>query len=78
MNPSANFWNMPKRFSLRSRGVRYWITFNEPYVLLLGGYLEGCMPPGVSDASLALKALENILICHGKTFDMIHAKVPGR
>ena len=57
-------------------GVRYWITFNEPYVLLLGGYLEGCMPPGISDASLALKALENILICHGKAFDMIHAKVP--
>ena len=59
------------------KGVRYWITFNEPYVLLLGGYLEGCMPPGISDASLALKALENILICHGKSFDMIHAKVPG-
>jgi beta-glucosidase len=59
------------------KGVRYWITFNEPYVLLLGGYLEGCMPPGISDASLALKALENILICHGKTFDMIHADVPN-
>jgi beta-glucosidase len=59
------------------KGVQYWITFNEPYVLLLGGYLEGCMPPGISDASLALKALENILICHGKTFDMIHANVPG-
>jgi beta-glucosidase len=58
------------------QGVRYWITFNEPYVLLLGGYLEGCMPPGVRDASLALKALENILICHGKTFDMIHSHIP--
>ena len=58
-------------------GVRYWITFNEPYVLLLGGYLEGCMPPGVKDASLAMKALENILICHGKTYDLIHAKTPN-
>ena len=44
----------------RFKGVRYWITFNEPYVLLLGGYLEGCMPPGVKDVSLAVKALENI------------------
>jgi beta-glucosidase len=59
------------------KGVRYWITFNEPYVLLLGGYLEGCMPPGVKDVSLAMKALENILICHGKTYDLIHAKTPN-
>ena len=58
------------------KGVRYWITFNEPYVLLLGGYLEGCMPPGIKDFSLALKALENILKCHGKTYDVIHSKTP--
>jgi beta-glucosidase len=59
------------------RGVKYWVTFNEPYVLILGGYLEGCMPPGVTDVSLAIRALENILICHGKAYDMIHAKIPG-
>ncbi|MBF0505426.1 MAG: family 1 glycosylhydrolase [Nitrospirae bacterium] len=55
------------------KGVRYWITFNEPYVLLLGGYLEGCMPPGIRDSSLAVRALQNILVCHGKAYDMIHA-----
>ncbi len=54
------------------KGVRYWITFNEPYVLLLGGYLEGCMPPGIRDPSLAIRALQNILVCHGKAYDMIH------
>ena len=58
------------------KGVRYWITFNEPYVLLLGGYLEGCMPPGIRDASLALKAVKNILTCHGKAYEIIHAKIP--
>jgi beta-glucosidase len=58
------------------RGVKYWITFNEPYVLILGGYLEGCMPPGVNDVSLAIKALENILICHGKAYDMVHSFIP--
>jgi beta-glucosidase len=57
-------------------GVRYWITFNEPYVLLLGGYLEGCMPPGIQDISLALKALKNILISHERAYDIIHAQVP--
>jgi beta-glucosidase len=59
------------------KNVRYWITFNEPYVLLLGGYLEGCMPPGIKDVPLALKALENMLICHGKAYDLIHACIPG-
>lgn len=58
------------------KGVRYWITFNEPYVLLLGGYLEGCMPPGVKDAASALRALENILVCHGKAYDLIHSEIP--
>lgn len=58
-------------------GVRYWITFNEPYVLLLGGYLEGCMPPGIRNPSLAVKALENILICHGKAYDFIHDTAKG-
>jgi beta-glucosidase len=58
------------------KGVRYWITFNEPYVLLLGGYLEGCMPPGIKDVSSAIKALENILICHGKAYDIIHSRIP--
>jgi beta-glucosidase len=58
------------------KGVRYWITFNEPYVLLLGGYLEGCMPPGIKDASLAVKALMNILKCHTEAYEMIHARDP--
>lgn len=58
------------------KGVRYWITFNEPYVLLLGGYLEGCMPPGIRDAASAIKALRNILVCHGKAYDFIHSKIP--
>lgn len=58
------------------QGVKFWITFNEPYVLLLGGYLEGCMPPGLKDVKLALDALRNILVCHGKAYDMIHEKVP--
>ncbi len=59
------------------KGVRYWITFNEPYVLVLAGYFEGCTPPGIRDASLGVKALKNILICHGKAYDIIHAKSSG-
>lgn len=58
------------------KGVRYWITFNEPYVLMLGGYFEGCMPPGLTDPALGVRALKNILACHAELYAMIHEKVP--
>ncbi|MFQ3574392.1 MAG: family 1 glycosylhydrolase [Thermodesulfovibrionales bacterium] len=55
--------------------VKYWITFNEPYVLFLGGYIEGCMPPGIKDVRLAVKALRNILVCHSKAYEIIHSYI---
>lgn len=57
-------------------GVRYWITFNEPYVLVLAGYFEGCTPPAIKDASLGVKALTNILQAHGRAYDVIHSHIP--
>jgi len=59
------------------RGVRYWLTFNEPLILLLGGYLEGCMPPGIRDYRLAIRALGNILRAHGMAYGIIHSEVSG-
>lgn len=41
------------------------ITFNEPMVLLLGGYLQGVIPPGLADGKKAMAALANIARCHG-------------
>jgi beta-glucosidase len=70
------FLNYTEKIVSMIKGIRYWITFNEPYVLLLGGYLEGCMPPGIKDISLAVKALKNILICHAKLYDIIHTQMP--
>lgn len=58
------------------KGVRYWITFNEPYVLILAGYFEGCTPPGLRNVPLGVKALKNILACHGEAYDIIHSKIP--
>ncbi|MCX8034214.1 MAG: glycoside hydrolase family 1 protein [Thermodesulfovibrio sp.] len=55
-------------------GVDYWITFNEPYLLILGGYLEGCIPPGHKDLNLAIKALKNIFTCHSNIYDLLHLK----
>jgi len=58
------------------RDVRYWITFNEPYVILIGGYLDGCTPPGLRDVPRSLVALKHIFTCHGKAYDIIHNYVP--
>ncbi len=40
------------------------ISFNEPMVLLLGGYLQGLMPPGIADGALCMAALENMVRAH--------------
>ena len=70
------FMTFVERIVLSLRGVKYWITFNEPYVLILGGYFEGCTPPGKRDASLGIEALKNVLTCHGKAYDVIHSAIP--
>jgi beta-glucosidase len=44
--------------------VRVFLTLNEPLVLLLGGYLDGQIPPGLADASAARRALGNLLAAH--------------
>lgn len=56
----------------RLAAVRYWITFNEPYVLILGGYFDGCMPPGVRNPLLGLRAARNLYLAHGEAYDIIH------
>jgi len=40
------------------------LTFNEPMVLLLGGYIQGLIPPGVADGKKAMLALANIARSH--------------
>jgi beta-glucosidase len=40
------------------------ITFNEPMVLLLGGYMQGLIPPGIADGKKAMQAIGNIVRSH--------------
>ncbi|RKH92028.1 glycoside hydrolase family 1 protein [Corallococcus sp. AB045] len=40
------------------------ISFNEPMVLLLGGYLQGLMPPGITDGAKTMAALGNMVRAH--------------
>jgi beta-glucosidase len=58
------------------KGVTHWITFNEPYVLVLAGYFEGCTPPGIKNVSLGVTALTNILGAHARVYDLIHSVYP--
>ena len=57
--------------------VKTWITFNEPMIMLLGGYIDGCLPPGRRDNAAASRALAGILDAHARAYAVIHRRIPG-
>jgi beta-glucosidase len=57
--------------------VKHWITFNEPYVSAMVGYLEGRHAPGHSDLNEALAAAHHLLLAHGWTAPVIRRNSPG-
>ena len=58
-------------------GVRRWITFNEPMVYLLGGYLDGCTPPGLRSTGAFLAALRTMLAAHAAAAAAVRLRIPG-
>lgn len=52
--------------------VKYWITFNEPIVFLIWGYIDGKMPPGLKSLKRAYHALKNMLLAHKCAYDIIN------
>jgi beta-glucosidase len=56
--------------------VRHWITFNEPYVSAMVGYLEGRHAPGHSDLDEALAAAHHLLLGHGWAVPVIRRNSP--
>jgi beta-glucosidase len=57
--------------------VRTWVTLNEPVVFLLGGYLAGMIPPGLSSFGAAAKAFEHLLRAHTEAAAELTARDPG-
>jgi beta-glucosidase/6-phospho-beta-glucosidase/beta-galactosidase len=67
--------------------VTYWITENEPEVDLIGGYLGGVFPPGLSDLSLTAQSLpgdagladvlQNMISGHAQAYKAIKAIEPN-
>jgi beta-glucosidase len=57
--------------------VRLWVVLNEPLVLLLGGFVDGQIPPGLADTRAARRALDHLLAAHAEAAAAIREEVPG-
>jgi beta-galactosidase len=44
--------------------VRYWLTLNEPWVVVVAGYFDGIHPPGIKDRALGYRVGHNLLRAH--------------
>jgi beta-glucosidase len=44
--------------------IRWWTVLNEPIVFVLGGFIAGWIPPGLTRFAAAAAALENVLRAH--------------
>lgn len=54
----------------------FWITFNEPNVYAVMGYLIGTFPPGEHDIKRAMLVVRNILQAHVEAFYTISSLQP--
>lgn len=53
--------------------VEYWITFNEPMVLVAAGYVEGVFPPGYKREIQGMaRPLSQILKAHALAYRALH------
>ena len=58
--------------------VTHWATFNEPWVIVHAGYIEGAHPPGISDVLKARDAAHNLLRGHGLAVQAFRAEGRGQ
>lgn len=63
------------RFTVEELGdlCNIWLTFNEPNVYAVEGFLDGNHPPAVHDNLIKyVRALGNMARCHGAAYHIIH------
>jgi beta-glucosidase len=53
-------------FNILGKDVKWWTTFNEPWVTCFMGYWMGRFAPGKTDLPTALQCSHIILLAHGK------------
>lgn len=56
--------------------VRIWITFNEPVIQVVAGYLKGEYPPGRRDLADAAAVYGNLVSAHGRAAARIRSLLP--
>ncbi len=56
--------------------VKYWVTFNEPFVSAFVGYQEGRHAPGHTDLGETLASAHHLLLAHGWSVPVIRANSP--
>lgn len=61
---------MTKEFN---RDVKFWITINEPIVIIANAYLLGNWPPQKKNIFSFFKAFKNLAVAHVKAYEAIHA-----
>jgi len=54
--------------------VKYWATFNEPYVAAIVGNLVGRHAPGNKDAKTAYQVAHHLLVAHGLAVQALRAQ----
>ena len=59
------------------REVNWWVTLNEPTVLVYYGYLEGSWPPGERSLIKGAEVLRNLISAHHQAYRAIHRLVPS-
>lgn len=56
--------------------IPYWITINEPQLVVNAGYLVGEFPPQKTSLPAMLKARHNIIKANKSAFDVFHSQLP--
>ena len=79
-NPETVDWFLAyvdKTVEALGDNVRFWITLNEPTIVLSSGYKTGVWPPGRKKDIVGFRqARKNLILCHRETFSRIKKKTP--
>jgi len=76
-------WENPKspeifaryvKFCVQNFGdsVNFWLTINEPQVIISNGYIHGLFPPEKRNPLLAIKVARNLVKAHSLAYQEIH------
>ncbi len=58
------------------KDVQLWCTFNEPSVYAVNGWFTGEFPPGKNNAQEAALVLQNMLLTHARSYQLIKELSP--